>query len=288
MVGETPCAVVPHHITGFFKPVYSTSPENTGSVGAGIAVYPPFRACYYPGHRRPGSRGPVTSTARRVLEMLGATDMEQGIWHSSPLPPGVGYAVSAASSIAYSLLASYLGRTTIGGALLAAHKSELLESTGLGDVLAISCGVGLVVRTLPGAPGFGERDCVPLPGSISVISVETGTMETRNLISLSTRASKLAEEGVKRLSEDPDLLLFLDYSRRFSEEIGLYSPIKERLDLETITGGEGVIGHFVKKRTLVIVLESSYIGEVLSRLEKGYTKLRLLRPSGSPPHIDYL
>ena len=286
--GQGICISVPHHITGFFKPIYTGKEETTGSIGAGIAVNPPFRACYgsgLAGYER-GSNIPV-ATARRALDLINAEDLIGDIWYLSPLPPGRGYAVSASSSIAFSLLAGLVKGRYIRESLRTAHIAEVLESTGLGDVLAISCGIGLVVRTSPGAPGIGDSDCIPLPDSIAIIAIEAGSMATRTLIKLSTKASELVDDALKKLIKKPDLGLFLEYSHRFSKELGLYDYIKKSIDVNGIVKKEGVIGHFVKKQTLILFIESSFVKDIVGNLIKSGINVRLIKPSNSPPQVGY-
>jgi pantoate kinase len=268
------CADSPHHITSIFAPYEGRSLDETGSIGAGIAVEPRLRACY-------SSEGTSKiSTVKRVARLLGIANDNATL--ITPLPPASGYAVSAAGAVA-AALSFTAGRLPVEEALRAAHRAEVLEGTGLGDVLAISCGVGIVLRTKPGAPGVGATMCMQVPGTVSILSVETGKMHTSNMLAnLRPDFASLARKYLEKLFEDYTFESFAYYSERFSKESGLLANALGGRELPKLPG---IIGVYGKKRVLVFLVEKDRAADAAAILEKWGARPRLLEPSRGPPRV---
>ena len=279
------CAWSPHHITSIFHPVYTSSPLSTGSLGIGLAVEPGFTSCF------PGVEEPPTGTARRALRLLGARDPRGKF--ISPLPPGRGYAVSAASAVTSALASVKINGRKIGvfEAFQAAHKAEVLERTGLGDVLAISCGIGIVIRLHPGAPGLGRVECVPLPRNIGIISVEGAGRSTRELLSerYIRESAPLALRLIRRVSDERSLESFAHASQVYTDSLNLLSHVVGG-QAYVIRSTPGLIGYYAKKSVAVVIVEEDRLGDAFEHLGnlKGVS-LRLLRPSESGVRVwwDY-
>ncbi|MCE4624661.1 MAG: hypothetical protein F7C35_02195 [Desulfurococcales archaeon] len=279
------CAWSPHHITSIFYPVYTSSPLSTGSLGIGLAVEPGYTSCF------PGVEEPLTETARRALRLIGARDLRGKF--ISPLPPGRGYAVSAASAITSVLASVKIGGRKVGvlEALQAAHKAEVLERTGLGDVLALSCGIGIVIRLHPGAPGLGRVECVPLPRSIGIISVEGEGRSTRELLSEGyiRESAPLALRLIRRVSDEMSLESFVYASRIYTDRLNLLRHVVGG-QVDIVRSTPGLIGYYAKKSVAVVIVEEDRLGDAFEHLGnlKGVS-LRLLRPSESGVRVwwDY-
>ncbi len=272
------CASSPHHITGFFSPRPASSPREAGSVGAGLALEPSLRACL----GGPAPREPPR-VASRAAGLLGVPGLEERVRITAPLPPGAGYAVSAATAITVSLLAAASRGAGYFEALEAAHIAEVVEGSGLGDVLALSCGVGLVLRLAPGAPGVGRVECYPVPRTVSILTVEAGRMDTRRMVaSIPQEAFALAESLLERLAESPSIEAFTEAAWQFSLASGMASRL---------LGGErpprvpGQIGVFVKKGLIVYVVESEWAWDAAKALAGKGWKPRVLEASSGPPRI---
>ncbi len=268
------CADAPHHITSIFLPVKGRTLEETGSIGVGLAVEPRLTVCTGP------SRNHRISTIHRVIRLLGID--HASIQANTPLPPGSGYAVSAASAIS-AALALTSGRRAVREAYLTAHVAEILEGTGLGDVLAISCGVGVVLRRRPGAPGVGSADCIQLPGTVSILSVETGRMHTSRMLSdLNSSFLEKAEKYLDKIFDEPTFESFAYYSELFSKESGmLYAALGGR-ELPRIPGKIAVYG---KKKVVVFLVERDRLGDAVEVLEEWGVRPRLLEASSGPPRV---
>ncbi|MCE4601711.1 MAG: hypothetical protein F7B18_00850 [Desulfurococcales archaeon] len=266
------CASTPHHITSIFIPYTQGPPEMQGSIGAGLAVEPSARACT-------GEEGEIpTTTARRTLEILGwSGDPPIAVW--DPLPPGAGYSVSASTSLAAGLALAQARSIPLYRVFRAAHVAEVLESTGLGDVLAISCGVGIVLRRRHGPPGMGEADCIPLPPGIGILSFNVGSRHTRELIKEASAYRDTAWRRLARILDEPSLEVFIEESQAFTLDIGAQKVFPRWRELHNTPG---LIGYYFKKRVAVVLVEEDRLGDAASRLEALGVRARILQPARGP------
>ena len=273
------CASSPHHVTSIFAPRTSGEPLEAGSIGLGLAIEPRLRACL--DGQLPDKQ--AISTVERVARLLGRPDLAVRVRVLTPFPPGAGYAVSAAAAIAGGLVIAGASQRGVAEALEAAHVAEILEKTGLGDVLAISCGVGLVARYKPGAPGRGKVECFPLPGSVSIVAFETGRMHTSRLVSsLPRSAEKLAAHLVERFLEERSLEFFLEASERFSRETGLLYMALGGRDPPRVPG---LLGFYAKKKVVVYVVESDRVGDAVEALARAGFEPRIIEASRGGPRV---
>lgn len=266
------CVSVPHHITSIFIPYTIGPPERQGSIGAGIVVGPEATACVSSETRL------ITGTAEKTLRLLGWRG-EPGIRVVDPLPPGAGYSVSASTSLAAGILYASLAGASLGRAYMEAHKAEVLSSTGLGDVLALSCGTGIAVRTRPGPPGVGSVDCTPLPGNIAILSFNVGTESTRDLISGVWRWMDRAMRRLDRIIESPSLETFIEESQRYTLETGAHRVFR---DAERLHRTPGLIGFYFKKRVAVVIVEGDMARDAVEYLEGLGVRVRILVPARYP------
>ncbi|HID04540.1 MAG TPA: hypothetical protein EYP20_01905 [Aigarchaeota archaeon] len=254
---------VPIHITGFFQPYYTENPLTTGSVGAGLVLSPGVRVSV-----RAGDREATRLNGRPV----GITPVSLVLKHFPPLevditsrlPPGVGFSVSASTTLGTALLAGRLTNIPPTKAAQLAHVAEVRAMTGLGDIPAIYSGGSLVVRTKPGAPGVGEVKQIPTPEKITVIAASLGRMDTE--IMLTQYADKINHYGYRALikfSENPSFENFLDTSEWFSNMVGFMTadiknilrPVRSKL-----------LGALVKKKALLAVTYADEAQDVFTYL----------------------
>lgn len=269
------CADSPHHITSIFYPVRSKDPLGTGSIGVGLAVEPRLTACSI-------STGGESRIASRVVRLIGLSS-PQGVDVKAPLPHSAGYAVSAAVAVASSLVVGRIAGRGYWESLRTAHLADLFEGTGLGDVLAISCGVGVVLRRRAGAPGVGETECLQLPGTLSILSLETGFMNTRDMLaSLGERVYELARSALKRIIDNFTVEEFLYESTRFSRESGMLKAALGGRELPSLRGLAGVYG---KKRVVILLLEREWLADAVEDLREEGFEPRVLEPSMGPPRL---
>jgi pantoate kinase len=224
-------AFCPGHITGFFIPCVHRDPLRSGSRGAGLCVDRGVTTTVnaYPGSGRievtvngVAWNAPVTLTAART--MLGKERLDIVIESSLGLPSSAGFGMSAAGALSTSLaLAEVLGRST-EEAFAAAHRAELSNRTGLGDVAALSNG-GMTFRRREGLPPYGRIDRIADSMNIvaAVVGPKLGTAEV-----LSDRARKagimqVGRECYEALARNPTSRTFFCASREFAERTGLAS-----------------------------------------------------------------
>ncbi len=278
--GPPVCASVPHHVTAAFAPRWSEDPLMAGSIGVGLAVEPRLTMC-----AGVDIGGPLTETARKVLVRNGLDPSSVSM--SRTLPWGVGYASSGASATAAAMISSALRGGDLTSALQSAHVIEVEDRTGLGDVLAISCGIGVVLRRRPGAPGLGEVTCAPVPASVSIIAFEAGSMATKELLSvLSDRYYSMSEELVRSLDRELTFERFATSVTEFTDSLGLLSWVIGDKGKDYLRRTPGLIGYYVKKRLLVVLVESDLVPDVLMQAS-AQLKLpgRLLEPSSRGPEL---
>ncbi|WP_048812717.1 pantoate kinase [Acidilobus saccharovorans] len=274
------CVSVPHHITAAFVPVWGSTPRDSGSVGVGIAVEPRLELCY-----DLKLSGEPAGTAAKLLESNGV-DLSK-VKSSNPLPWSFGYATSGASAVAAAHLASYLKGKSLGSLLVQAHEIEVQDRTGLGDVLAISCGLGLVLRRRAGPPGIGQVDCLYLPRSISLLSIEAGGMSTESLLSsLGDDFYVESSNVLRKLDEELSLEAFIESVRALNDKLGLPSSILGAQNFEYVTKVPGLLGYYTKKRLVILIIERDLVGDAVDYLRKGLPyDIRELSPSEAGPYL---
>ncbi|HDS59920.1 MAG TPA: GHMP kinase [Thermoplasmatales archaeon] len=216
-------AFAPAHVTGFFEICRTSSPETTGSRGAGLCLSLGATASVERSDHtevmvngRPG--GEVTATALRLL-----TPEPLRAHVTLDLPVSQGLGMSAAGTLASTLAAASLLWLPRKRAVAAAHVAEVRCSTGLGDVLAAARG-GIEVRLSPGLTG----EIIGVPGGGEVVVAVVGPpLPTVQVVTDDRQGQHISRVG-RRCVEDMlrrptlDNLFFL--SRRFAEETGLLQP----------------------------------------------------------------
>ncbi|MGC9051476.1 GHMP kinase [Pyrobaculum sp.] len=244
---------IPHHVTGFWVPVYTDNPITTGSLGAGVLVGGAV-ASYEPGG-----------------VWYNDTPLEGGLGVriSSQFPLGYGYAASAVVSIAKAVGELGLSRE----AFAKAHVEEVTRRTGLGDVLAIYTGGCLVVRVRPGAPGVGEAYSLPCP-AVYVVTLDLARVDTGVVLQTRHEAIvKAGREAYKAFMKNPSFQTFLHLAAEFSRRVGF---LDERL--EALERHRGVLGLFVKKGVAAVFVEREWALDVARIAERlGRVHLVLLR-----------
>lgn len=244
---------IPHHVTGFWIPVYTDNPLTTGSLGVGVLVGGAI-ASYEPGG---------------VWYNDTLLEGGLGVRISSQFPLGYGYAASAVVSIAKAVGELGLSHE----AFARAHVEEVTRRTGLGDVLAIYTGGCLVVRVRPGAPGVGEAYSLPCPAvfvvTVDLMRVDTGVM-------LQTRHEAIVRAGgeaYKTFMKNPSFQTFLHLATDFSKRVGFLDEQVEALGRQ-----RGVLGLFVKKGVAAVFVEREWALDVAQAAESlGRVHLEPLR-----------
>lgn len=224
---------VPGHITGFFTIENHEIKLKKGSCGAGFLLSKGVRTTISPCDKLiiDVNRGDST-VIDEVLSIL-EIDANFKITQDIQLPIGAGFGTSAASALSLTLALNEFLNLGYSDELCGqiAHMAEVNLGGGLGDVIA-QTGKGLVLRTKPGAPGIGE---IKSFNEKVFIGWKTfGGIETSSVISNPHQNEVITSAGEKYLGifeDDPTLENFLEFSQKFSRDIGLMSDeVKNLID----------------------------------------------------------
>lgn len=225
-------AYCPGHITGFFVPCVHEDPLRTGSRGAGICIDKGVTATL---EVLPGDGSMefiVDGVMRDAPVMRGALENLMGeggfdimVEASLGLPISSGFGMSAAGALATAFaMAEALGRTT-EEAFAAAHRAELANGTGLGDVAALSRG-GMTFRRREGIPPFGRID--RLTDALDIVAAVVGpVIRTSDVLRDPTKRKtieSIGRECYRLLAKDPTPDMFFRTSREFTMRSGLAGP----------------------------------------------------------------
>jgi pantoate kinase len=221
-------AYSPSHITGFFEIRDNKNPVYKGSVGCGIVLEAGCVTEVSLDNRvRIVLNGmeEEANTSRYVVEHLvgkhGAvvsTDFEVSI------ECGFGASGAGALSTALALNELLALRMTLNELAEIAHRAEVKNSTGLGDVIAETYG-GVVIRKKPGPPGIGIIDKIPQRKE-KISCVVLGKKSTKAVLaddSIRRRINEAGRGAMKELMQKPTLETFMLASRQFSLRSGVIS-----------------------------------------------------------------
>ncbi|HUI39604.1 MAG TPA: pantoate kinase [Methanothrix sp.] len=220
-------ATVPSHITGFFAAKRRNDPALTGSIGCGLTLSLDAATTVEASEEMEillngqPSEAPVS---RYVVDRLARSAVRVCTQLGMPLGSGFGASGAGALGCAYALNALFDLGLTANGAAAVAHAADVVNRTGLGDVIGQNTG-GLVIRLEPGAPGIGRVDRIPVP-ALKVDYVVRGPISTRVVLSDEAALKEIntaGEAALKDLLKRPTLREFMLLSRRFTIEAGLAS-----------------------------------------------------------------
>ena len=224
-------AFAPAHITGFFSVMPNSEPLRAGSLGCGLCLEAGIRAeidnnSSVSAITLNGEHTEFPTVEYMLTELLGTDRPPFSINLISDIRPGFGFGVSGAAALA----AGFAGAQVYGAGMskrdvaAVAHCAEVLNRTGMGDVSG-QCAGGLVMRTVPGAPGVGVTQRIPAePCEISWVCL--GEISTASILDeemTMQRVNDMGLEALKSLQKQPGLEHFMSLSRQFAVETGLIS-----------------------------------------------------------------
>ena len=276
----------PGHITGFFQIVEHEDPLRSGSRGAGMCVALGAKCDLEatPGNgkievRLDGRKRPAPVTIDAIAGLPGHERMDCVISIENELPTGQGFGMSAAGALAAGLAASAtlgLGRDD---AIKAAHRAEIKNRTGLGDVAALSIG-GITSRQKEGIPPHGLVNRIDGDPEV-VLCVIGRPISTAKAISdpeIKETVHAIGSECVKRMAGSPSLLSLMRLSREFMTRTGLADPkVEEAVEAVERAGGKASM---VMLGTSVFALgDIDGLYDILRRFGHAYrTRVDLLGP----------
>ena len=269
-------AFCPGHITCFFHPVKSYDPMSAGSRGVGIKLSKGATVTLE--ERRDDKivtiMDGIESSCRITKAAIREIDKHRGfdVTIENALPVGQGFGMSAAGSIAAALCACEINGKTIEDAFGAAHRSEIAEGGGYGDVSGIMGHSHIPVRSIAGLPPFGKVINSGLRMKDVTVAVLGTPLDTGVTLSNEDTVAKIQEYGSRMVTDfivNPSLDLLFNYSKEFSESIGLETPeMKKALSELRKEGRAGMcmLGHSIftdvsLKRTREILGDDLFITE---------------------------
>lgn len=215
----------PSHITGFFEIRDNKNPLYKGSVGGGIVLEAGCVTEVSIRDDRPTKAGILingveeeANTSKYVVERL-AGKYEIAVSTDFEVPVGCGFGASGAGALSTALALNELLSLgmTLNEVAQIAHLAEVESNTGLGDVIAETCG-GVVIRRKPGPPGIGTIDTIPWRKE-KISYVVFGKKSTKAVLaddSMKRRINEAGREAMKELMREPTLEKFMLASRDFS------------------------------------------------------------------------
>ncbi len=140
------------------------------------------------------------------------------------LPISQGFGMSAAGAVSTSLSLFY-GEKTYYECMGVAHRSEVKNGTGLGDVASISTG-GFTLRKKEGIPPYGFVDRLRAENIEFVVLVMETPLETREIIKENGYRKKIIKAGdsaMEMFMKEMSLRNAFRVARKFSREISIGS-----------------------------------------------------------------
>ena len=221
----------PGHVTGFFQVQEHNNVFATGSRGAGFCTELGARSEVWmtdgEGSIEVNINGkptfaPVTEYALRKL--LKQEPFDLSIMTTLGMPVSQGFGTSAAGALSASVALSSLLERPSHEAFEAAHESEIMNHTGLGDVAALFRG-GMTFRRKEGLPPLGRVE--QFDGKPEVILCEVGKpMKTSDVLTDPKMMAKINSIGKRCLEEfelDTTVASFCRLSKLFAVETGIAS-----------------------------------------------------------------
>jgi pantoate kinase len=229
-------AFVPGHVTGIFR-IFDEyeNPLRCGSTGAGFSVtigtvtsvsvmeHSSLEITTDYNNERIDAQ--VTKTVIRRLTDEYERTLKVHVAHDSSLLSGAGFGASGAGALGTALALGHLldSEITLEKAAGFAHIAEIINRTGLGDVISQTVG-GVEVRIKPGAPGVGEVKPIAHEDSLRAILAGAPGLKTSEVLSNPISRNRINTTGdslISRIIKNPTIETFVQSSREFSDTIGL-------------------------------------------------------------------
>lgn len=231
MIGRAFC---PCHITGFFE--IRDRAENVlerGSRGAGLCVSRGVQtaACANPGNRLSieiflnGKKAKAAVTEYVARKLVGKIPANVVVRSELELPLSQGFGISGAGALSAALaLNSALQLNKTYSELVGiAHEAEILNRTGLGDVMAQATG-GVTIRRREGTLPFGFVDNIPTEPFEILLCIVGDELRTKSVLISPGKTKKINRYGhgcVSKLLEEPTVENLFRLSYDFARKTGL-------------------------------------------------------------------
>ncbi|NJE46656.1 pantothenate kinase [Thermococcus sp. GR7] len=227
-------AFVPAHITAFFVPRFHDDPLKAGSLGAGVNlskgtnVFLSVETGTLERHIHVAFNGEPVKKDEAVISHSVAEELvpmdftgEVEIWQYFDFPNGYGFGNSAGGALGTALALSYSFGGTWLRAAQTAHRHEVINKGGLGDVIAQLAG-GIEIRVKAGGPGIGLVDNLFFE-DYKVLVVPLGRLSTKEVLDGDVIKAIEAEgsKALEKLLAEPKPERMMILAREFAERTGL-------------------------------------------------------------------
>ncbi|WP_456370823.1 pantoate kinase [Geoglobus sp.] len=224
-------------VTAIFSTKIDRDPKKAGSYGVGFTIDAGVeaRVSEEEGVFLNGERVSFP-TVEHVLERLGG----RGIELRTSLPVSCGFGVSGASALATAIEVSMQRGLDLPFFRLAdiAHEAEVVNRTGLGDVVTQSFG-GIVVRLKPGSPSKSRVERFLSRAEVDFLVL--GEMSTKDVLGDEVKRRSINKAGKERLKEflrAPSIENLFSQAKMFATESGLADEeILDVIEAVESTGG---------------------------------------------------
>lgn len=229
----------PASITCFFSTVIGDNPLLSGSLGVGITLNIGVRAkvSKKKGIWVNGQQWDFP-TVRYVVERL---NCDSGVEISMDVPAGCGFGMSGASALstAFELNRAFnLGKSFLQLADIA-HEAEVINRTGLGDVVCQSYG-GVVVRKTAASPSKASIDRFLWDEELDLLVLGSiSTEEVLKDVKMREQINRIGKNCLSEFLKNPTLENLFEQSKRFSVETGLMdSELMDIVEAVEAAGGK--------------------------------------------------
>nr|WP_300979885.1 pantoate kinase [Methanomethylovorans sp.] len=205
-------------------------------------------------------------TTRTVVDML--TNLPVTVESVANIPIGCGFGASGAVALstAYALNEALYLNLTSAKIIETAHVAEVINRSGLGDVIAQSYG-GVVIRTTPGAPEYGKVDWIPVARK-EILCLPLGELDTNSVISdpdFVWRITSMGRGAMKKLMVAPTFETFMRCSRDFALGTGLAAD--NIIDIiEAVESAGGMASQAMLGESVFAIADSERREEVIEAL----------------------
>lgn len=179
------------------------------------------------------------ATTRHAIELLLGTDTGACVTvdQTMELPVSQGFGMSAAGALSAALAVAAIQRRPRHDAIWAAHSAEVVNRSGLGDVVGANLG-GFETRREPGIAPHGRVEAFPTGDPVEdvLLAVVDEAILTKKVLADPEQRRRIKETGreaLRRFWDAPSLRSFADTSREFSLSTRLASDRIARVYRET-------------------------------------------------------
>ncbi|MHA1784429.1 MAG: pantoate kinase [Candidatus Helarchaeota archaeon] len=193
------------------------------------------------------SNAPVTRAVIDKFPKISKESMEMVIEHVIDFPVSAGFGASGAGALSTALALNELSGNIYDNLTCGqiAHEAEIINSTGLGDVIAQYYG-GFEIRVKEGAPGIGQIRRLKMNSRLKILLGTWGVLETKKVLLDENQRKRIINHGeviINKIIQEniQDLNQLCKKAQEFSSKTNLES--REIKSLKQILIDNGFTSH---------------------------------------------